>query len=149
MSTISARRNRTMITFDNGAQWHAIEAPSIGVDGNAINCDMVRVLQHLVVYLVIDQTLQMYEHIHIDIYCTIIICVMLYISNRKQLLCCYCLIQPSCSLNLHMASSFKYRRVEIYEQDSAPGLIVANGELDTILTVSLMHRNSSYSFECN
>jgi len=45
VSSISSRQNRTMITFDNGARWHAIEAPTLDVNGSSINCNMVR-LQH-------------------------------------------------------------------------------------------------------
>ena len=41
VSTSRSQQNRTVITFDNGARWQAIEAPSLGVDGNPINCDMV------------------------------------------------------------------------------------------------------------
>ena len=45
VSSITAQLNRTMITFDNGARWRAIQAPTLDVDGNSTNCDMVR-LQH-------------------------------------------------------------------------------------------------------
>ncbi|XP_065899121.1 VPS10 domain-containing receptor SorCS1-like isoform X4 [Dysidea avara] len=81
VSTSRSQQNRTVITFDNGARWQAIEAPSLGVDGNPINCDM-----------------------------------------------------PNCSLHFHMGSSIDYRRVGVYERDSAPGLIVANGNYGPYLS---------------
>ena len=35
------KRNRTMITFSNGAQWHRIPAPTY-VDGEPARCYLVR-----------------------------------------------------------------------------------------------------------
>ena len=40
------KRNQTMITFSNGAQWDRIAAPKY-VDGKRIRCHLVRqILQH-------------------------------------------------------------------------------------------------------
>ena len=42
ISTVSsARRQQTVITFDNGATWQKIAAPA-NIDGAATNCILVR-----------------------------------------------------------------------------------------------------------
>lgn len=36
------KRNQTLITFDNGAQWHKIAAPINDINGVPLNCKVVR-----------------------------------------------------------------------------------------------------------
>ena len=46
------KRNQTLITFTNGAQWHKIAAPTY-VDGKPTYCNLVRltvILLHTYVY---------------------------------------------------------------------------------------------------
>ena len=32
---------RTIITFDNGAEWHLLEAPEVTTDGHVTDCEVV------------------------------------------------------------------------------------------------------------
>ena len=32
---------RTLITFDNGAEWHLLPAPEVTVDGRETDCEVV------------------------------------------------------------------------------------------------------------
>jgi len=61
VSTSFVRQNRTMITFDNGARWQAIDAPTLDVDNNPINCNMVSVI-HLV-----DSHMCKYKYIYMSV----------------------------------------------------------------------------------
>lgn len=36
-----SRNIRTLITFDNGAEWHLLEAPEITSDGKETDCEVV------------------------------------------------------------------------------------------------------------
>ena len=53
---------RTAITFNNGGQWSLIEAPSVDVNGNAINCTLPSCSLHLFMQTSAYATLGVYSH---------------------------------------------------------------------------------------
>ena len=81
------KRNRTMITFSNGAQWHRIPAPTY-VDGEPARCYLVRqIMLHMQYYFIVKL---LYKFLPIKFKCSIYssmhvqrnICILLRVKYK-------------------------------------------------------------------